>query len=129
MKKLILVATTFALMCCGCNTFQAIITICDVEDIAMQHWSKAHNDGVTSDAFDREVMKAHNNFIQVKLSTRAALEEYKNNGDKTPYLRAVAIARVAAKGVLDIVSAVVTPTEANRMSKLLVSANTIGGEP
>lgn len=114
------------LLCVGCQTFKVIVTVCDAEDAVMKTWATAHNDGKTSVEFDKSVQRAHTVFINTALASKTALQAYKDNGDKSQYVQALATTKAAALGVLDLVNSLVSQKRSGELKSMIAGAMSVG---
>lgn len=113
----------------GCATvYSSIVTLTSVVDTTMKAWADLSVAGKTTPDIDKQVVNAHEKYRQACGVAQAALITAKTNGDQTPYVQAIAIAKVAAQGILDIVAPILLktdPAKAATIQKQLAKANKI----
>ena len=110
----------------GCATvYSSIVTVTQVVDTTMKAWADLSKGGHTSAAIDAKVVLAHDKYREACAVAQASLIEYKRTGDSTTYVQALAVAKVAAQGILDIVAPLLNPVDAVQIQSNLEKATKI----
>jgi len=105
----ILITVAVTLLLAGCGTiFKAAIALTDIDDSLMREWATLHNDGKTSDDFDRKVMQAQATFKSSCAIAAAALRAYDAGGNKADYIKALEAARSAIGPIIDLLTPYLT---------------------
>lgn len=126
MRKTLPVLFIAACLLTACATFNtSVITVTQVVDAAMKEWAALSVAGKTSTVIDGQVTVAHNRYRQACSVMQVALVEYKQSGNNAGYVAAVAAARSAADGLIDLIVPLVTTQEANTLKTKMGKAKTI----
>lgn len=119
-------ALLVALFLVGCSTFyQSVITITTVVDSAMKNWAALSVAGKTSPALDAQVTAAHDRYRAAAGVARNALIAYKNDGNQNSYVAALNAAKVAAQGVLDLITPLLSTSTGQTLNKQLANAKSL----
>ena len=110
----------------GCATvYTSTVTITQVVDTAMKGWADLSVKGFTSAAVDTKVIAAHNNYRQACAVTQTALIAYKQTGDNTAFVQAMAVAKAAASGLIDLIVPLLTTSDGAEIKDNLAKATTL----
>ncbi len=110
----------------GCATvYSGVVTLTSVVDSAMKAWADLSVKGATTPAIDARVVTAHNQYRQAAAVAESALLAYKANGDPGSYTSALAAAKTAASGLVDIIVPLLLPQQANTLKSNLSKASTL----
>ena len=124
MRKLNIVAVVAILtLCVGCATFfGTVVTMTEVVRSGMTQWGSMSKRGLTSKGVDAQVIAAHDQYRGACAVAQAALVTYKATGNQADYVQALATARVAAVGVIDLIAPLLKPNEGAKLLKQLEKA-------
>lgn len=124
MKRLLPIIPLILVLGCA-SLYTGVVTITSVVDSAMKNWAQLSVAGSTSVAIDKEVVIAHDKYRAAAAVAQASLKAYKAGGNQLDYQNAMAAVRVAASGVLDLITPLVTPKQANTLNSNLAKATTL----
>lgn len=126
MKQLFVLLSVVALVALseGCATMnKTVVTICQLEDSAMMEWATLHNDGVTTDEFDLQVVRAHQEFLAAK---QDALAAYQAAGPDDPdYLNAFERVRGALIRLLNVLAPLAPAKSIDELKSKAATAPTL----
>lgn len=113
-------------MAVGCaGLFQGVVTVTTVVDSAMKSWATLSVDGMTTAQLDAQVKAAHLKYRQAAAVCQDALVAYKTSGNQQDYIKALEAAKVAATGVLDIITPLLSFSKGEGLYHKLGRATTI----
>lgn len=110
----------------GCATmFTSIVTVTSVVDTAMKAWAELQVKGLTSLQTDAKVIVAHDKYREACAVTQTALIAYKQTGDNTAYVKAVAVARATAADLISLIVPLLTDSQATKIKTDFDKAKTL----
>lgn len=114
------------LLIAGCSSlYTGVVTITSVVDTTMKGWAELSVAGKTTPDIDAKVKAAHEKYRQACGVARDALKAYQAGGSQADYTAAFAAVRVAAAGILDIVTPLLTTEKASAIQSQFAKANTL----
>lgn len=112
------------LMLVACSTlYTGIVTITQVVDAGMKDWAQMSVAGKTSTAIDAKVVATHDKYRQACAVTQIALVAYKNSGDSTEYVKALASLRATVDELFALIYPLVSTSEASTLKANLAKAS------
>lgn len=122
MKKLLITMVMVGLLA-GCGTlYKGIVTVTQIRENAMHELAVLSKAGKISAATDVKIAAADAKYREAAQVAQVALTAYKESGDKSQYLGALAALKTALQAVLDILYPLVTQTEAASLQSQLYNA-------
>lgn len=127
MKRTInLLSILLILIVVGCSSlYTGVVTITSVVDSAMKEWASLSVAGKTNPGIDNQVIAAHNKYREAAGLAQTALMAYKAGGNQADYQNALAAVRVAASGLLDFITPLLTPSKAQTLHNNFDKAKTL----
>ena len=108
---------------CGCGTlYNGIVTITQVRDSAMKELAALSKQGKISDATDTKIEVADKAYREAAETASKALIAYKAGGDKGQYVAALMAVKVAIASILDILTPMISQSEALSLNTSLSKA-------
>lgn len=115
-----------AVMLTACaSLYTATCTITSVVDAGMRDWAQMSVAGKTSPAIDAAVIRAHDTYREACLVARDALVAYKASGEETQYVAALTAVRAAATGIFQIITPLMSQTQAANLNSQLSKATAL----
>lgn len=117
----LLVFLTLAVTACV-SLSTAVITITQVVDSGMKDWAAMSVAGKSTPAIDVKVIAAHDNYRQACAVAQKALVAFKETGNNSDYVKALAAARASADGLIDLITPLITPDKSTELKIKLSKA-------
>ncbi len=122
----ILTTISVIVLLTGCaSLFSGIVTLTSVVDSAMKNYAHVYNSGAVSATVDAKVTEAHNKYRQASAVAQQALVAYKSSGDQSEYLKAFAVVKEAAAGLVDMIVPLLTKSQGSTLKSNLAKAQVI----
>lgn len=110
----------------GCSSlYTGVVTVTETVDVAMKAWAELSVAGKTTIDVDAKVRLAHAKYQAACAIARDALVAYKAGGDAQQYAAAVAAAKSAAAGVIDLIMPLLLPDKAASIKTQFTKANSL----
>lgn len=108
----------------GCSSIWShIVTVTEVRDSAMKELAQLSKQGQISEATDAKIAKADEVYRAAAETAAKSLRTYKEGGSEADYVKALAAAKAAVTGILDILTPFLTQAEAVKLNTQLAKAS------
>lgn len=118
-----IVGTVAVVGCRGGSVWPHIVTVTEVRDSAMKELAQLSKQGQISEATDAKIAKADEVYRAAAETAAKSLRTYKEGGSEADYVKALAAAKAAVTGILDILTPFLTQAEAVKLNTQLAKAS------
>ena len=125
MKKILPIVSLAVLLTACATLYSSVVTITSVVDTAMKAWAEASVKGITTPAVDAKVKEVHAKYVASCAVASKALKAYKDTGDQSQYLQALAVVKASAVDLVALITPFIASDTATKLNTNLSKANKI----